>query len=301
MPKTDVHIEASGRKTGKGYGEVHGFVDLESKKPERHDITRMVDLANLIESRHGGEAAQELVQHIHDDMQNKFSEFKAMLRRRAKELADGGNVAAFDALVAEAENKLADILAYFGVGAGKQVRLYRVAPADLETLRAAGMNEEDTRHSLMVVHKALEIALRTGAELDLELIGRGALFHDLGKSRTHAIEHGRLGAEIGKRLGLPDAVTDIMEKHIRGGLTEAEARELGLPVKDYALNRLEERIIIYADRLVDIIADGVAATGEEAEKRFEEILTDNVKYGKNDITLKRYLVYHREIQALMGN
>ena len=30
-------------------------------------------------------------------------------------------------------------------------------------------------------------------------------------------------------------------------------------------------------------------------------LPTNVKYGKNDITLKRYLGYHREIQALMGN
>jgi uncharacterized protein len=301
MPKTDVHIDSSTRKTGKGYPEVHGFVDLEAKKPERHDITRMVDLANLIESRHGGEAAQELVQHIHDDMQNKFGDFKGMLRRRAKELADGGNAAAFDTLVAEAEKKLADILAYFGVGAGKQVRLFRVAPADLAALGAAGMNEQDTRHSLKVVHKALEIALRTGAELDLELVGRGALFHDLGKSKTHAIEHGRLGAEIGKGIGLPGAVTDIMEKHIRGGLTEEEARELGLPVKDYALKRIEERIIIYADRLVDIIADGVVQTEEEAEKRFEEILTTQVKYGKNDITLKRYLGYHREIQALMGN
>ncbi len=183
MPKTDVHIDSSNRKTGKGYHEVHGFVDLESKKPERHDITRMVDHANLIESRLGGEAAQELVQHIHDDMQNKFSDFKAMLRRRAKELADGSNLVAFETLVAEAEKKLADILAYFGVAAGKQVRLYRVAAADVETLRAAGMNAEDLGHSLKVVQKALEIAVRTGAELDLELVGRGALFHDLGKSQ----------------------------------------------------------------------------------------------------------------------
>jgi uncharacterized protein len=45
----------------------------------------------------------------------------------------------------------------------------------------------------------------------------------------------------------------------------------------------------------------VSKTEEEAEQRFEEILTTNIKYGKNDITLKRYLGYHREIQALMGN
>ena len=29
-----------------------------------------------------------------------------------------------------------------------------------------------------------------------------------------------------------------MEKHIRGGLTEEEAKELGLPIKDYTLKTL---------------------------------------------------------------
>ena len=181
------------------------------------------------------------------------------------------------------------------------VRPYRVADADVDLLRKAGVSEDDVQHCLAVAAKALEIAHRTGAALDLELIGRGALLHDIGKARTHAIEHGKLGAEMGKTLGLPTAVTDIMEKHIRGGLTEAEATELGLPVKDYRLNRIEEKVVIYADRLVDIITDGVVKTGEEAEQRFEEILKTNVKYGKNEITLKRYLGYHREIQALMGN
>jgi uncharacterized protein len=67
------------------------------------------------------------------------------------------------------------------------------------------------------------------------------------------------------------------------------------------LKSMEEKIVIYADRLVDIITDGVVKTDEEAEQRFEEILTTNIKYGKNDITLNRYLGYHSEIQALMGN
>jgi len=226
MPKTDVHIEASVKKTGKSHQAVQAFVDFEKKKPERHDVTKMVDYTRLIESKYG---------------------------------------------------------------------------VDVELLRKAGVSEDDIEHCLAVAAKALEIAHRTGAALDFELIGRGALFHDLGKSKTHAIEHGKLGAEMGQKLGLPAAITDIMEKHIRGGLTEAEAIELGLPVKDYRLNKIEEKIVIYADRLVDIIMDGVVKTDEEAEQRFEEILTTQIKYGKNDITLKRYLGYHREIQALMGN
>ena len=306
MPKTDVHIEASVKKTGKSHQAVHAFVDFEKKKPERHDVTRMVDYTRLIESKYGVEAAQELVQHIHDDIQCRFKDFIGTLKKRAGELSSGdpAQVAVgskLNTLVSEAESKLKNILDYFGVVEGKNVHLYRLAAGDVELLRKAGVSEDDIQHCLTVAAKALEIAHRTGAALDFELIGRGALFHDLGKSKTHAIEHGKFGAELGKKLGLPAAITDIMEKHIRGGLTEAEATELGLPVKDYRLKSTEEKIVIYADRLVDIIMDGVAKTEEEAEQRFEEILTTNIKYGKNDNTLKRYLGYHREIQALMGN
>jgi uncharacterized protein len=180
-------------------------------------------------------------------------------------------------------------------------RQYELQEADIALLRSAGLSEEDLAHSVKVAGKALEIAGRTGAEVDLELVGRGALFHDLGKAKTHAIDHGRLGAALGQTLGLPPAITAIMEKHIRGGMTAEEAVELGLPVKDYTLHSLEERIIIYADRLVDIITDGIVEIHDdmEAESRFEEFLRTIPKYGKNAQTLARYLDYHGEIQALM--
>lgn len=178
---------------------------------------------------------------------------------------------------------------------------YRIDQKDIDLLRKSGMSEPDLDHSLKVALKALEIAERSGAEMDMELVGRGALFHDLGKVRTHEINHGRIGAEMGKELGLPASITLIMEKHIRGGLTEGEASELGLPVKDYTLRRREERIVIYADRLVDIIHDGIVKIEEEAEaeKRFAQILKEYPKYGKNEKTLNRYLAYHEEIQGLI--
>jgi uncharacterized protein len=177
----------------------------------------------------------------------------------------------------------------------------RIQASDMDLLKKAGVSENDITHSRKVAGKALEIAGRSGANLNMKLVGRGALFHDLGKAQTHALEHGKIGAELGRKLGLPEAVTAIMEKHIRGGLTTDEAVELGLPVKDYTLNVLEERIIIYADRLVDIISDGIVSINseQEAEDRFEEILRTYPKYGKNEITLNRYLGYHREIQGLI--
>jgi uncharacterized protein len=179
---------------------------------------------------------------------------------------------------------------------------YTIQPADVDLLRRAGVSEADIDHSVKVAEKALEIAGRTRTDLDMALVGRGALFHDLGKARTHEIEHGKVGAEMGLALGLPEEITAVMEKHIRGGLTAEEAVELGLPVKDYTLGTLEERIIIYADRLVDIITDGIVAikVEKEAEARFEEILQTIPKYGKNDRTLARYLGYHREIQGLVN-
>lgn len=170
--------------------------------------------------------------------------------------------------------------------------VYSVQNFDIEVLRTAGMADDDITHSVHVAEKALEIANRIGGNcINQELAGRGALFHDLGKTRTHEMEHGKIGAEIGRNIGLPGEICDIMEKHIRGGLTEPEARELNLPVKDYTLRRLEERIVIYADRLVDIIYDGIVPvkSEREAEERFEEILRTYPKYGKNEVTLNRYL------------
>lgn len=178
---------------------------------------------------------------------------------------------------------------------------YTIKKEDLDLLKDQGMDAEDLEHSIQVAEKALEIASRMDVNLDMELIGRGALFHDLGKTETHGITHGLLGAEKGTELGLPDTVNAIMEKHIRGGLTETEAIELDLPVKDYTLHLLEERVIIYADRLVDIIHDGIVEIDGEhdAETRFKNILKKEKKYGKNDITTQRYYRYHDEIQSLI--
>ncbi len=304
MPVLKVHFETSLRRTGKEHHDVHEFVDAPGKKDERHDIKKIHEFGEMFRKSHGEEAVREYIQHIHDDVRAKFSHLIEDLETSVKEittalLSSPGHddlSRKLAGLVRETDRTVKEILAYFGVAA--KPLSYSIRDDDLALLRKAGVAEEDVDHSLKVARKALDIARRTGASVDMEFTGRAALFHDLGKAQTHAIEHGRLGAEAGKKLGLPDHITAVMEKHIRGGLTEAEARELGLPVKDYSLKALEERIIIYADRLVDIIMDGVVKTEPEAEERFEEILSTNPQYGKNEATLQRYLGYHREIQGL---
>jgi len=179
---------------------------------------------------------------------------------------------------------------------------YTLEEADIDLLRSEGMTEDDLEHSILVAEKSLDLARRTGADLDMEFVGRGGLFHDLGKTVSREIDHGYCGAQRGAELGLPEEINGMMEKHIRGGVTEPEAIDFGLPVKDYTLRRLEEKIIAYADRLVDIIHEDLVELDNEleAETRFEAILNDIAKYGNNDITRTRYLSYHNEIQKLIA-
>lgn len=172
---------------------------------------------------------------------------------------------------------------------------------DVEILVEAGCPEEAIAHSVEVARKALEISSRVKVKVDRQLIVRGAVFHDLGKAKTYGLQHGEIGAEMARDYGLGDGIINIILKHIRGGLTEPEARELELPVRDYTLRSTEEKIVIYADRMVDIYTEDLVGVDEKgAETRFEEILKQFVKYGKNEITRERYLKLHREIHEWMA-
>lgn len=280
MPPTPKHLQTSISRTGKDYAALHAWIDDPILKAERHDFTRMLDFAPQIRAQYGDEGVAEYIEHLREDMDVKLMKIW------------GKDAATRD-----------EALDYYGIR--RKGRDYSLDVADIKLLQDAGMCAEGLDHSLKVAGKALEIARRVGAAsrtpVDMELVGRGALFHDLGKVKTHGMEHGRIGAEMGAALGLPPAITAIMEKHIRGGLSAGEAAELGLPVKDYTLRTLEERIVIYADRLVDIIWDGIekVSSQQDAEDRFMAILEGNIKYGKNAQTLERYRGYHDEIQGLM--
>lgn len=174
---------------------------------------------------------------------------------------------------------------------------------EIAMLEKAGCPEEAVLHSIEVARKALEISSRVKIPVDRKLIARGAIFHDLGKAKTHGMQHGEIGAQMAAELGLEKEIIDIILKHIRGGLTEAEAIELGLPVRDYTLRTPEEKIVIYADRMVDIYMDLIVPDTDEkdAESSFVEILHKYEKYGKNETTLQRYIALHDEIHDWMND
>ncbi len=89
-----------------------------------------------------------------------------------------------------------------------------------------------------------------GVAVDVELVEIGALLHDLGRSRTHSVNHVVAGVEIAKAADLSEPVIGIIKRHVGGGITKAEAKELGWPEDNYVPVRLEEKIVSYADKLV---------------------------------------------------
>jgi uncharacterized protein len=281
MPIIEKHVEISRQRTGKDYLELHEWMDADpGKKSERHDVTRICEYGQLMREKYGDEGLEEFVQHIYDDITEKY------MRGR---LEITGAVQA-QVAAADLRNRLAG-----GDGASCNIRV-----TDVDLMRRSGMSEEDIAHSIQVAQKAVEIAERIRVPLDMILVGRGGLLHDLGKAQGRGDDHGILGAEIGKQLNLPNEIIRIMEKHVKAGLTEEEAREAGLPPKDYSAKTIEEKIVIYADKLVDIIAhpDRLVDTEAEAEERFIEILTLNPKLAKGDKPMARLVQIHGEIQSL---
>lgn len=76
------------------------------------------------------------------------------------------------------------------------------------------------------------------------------MLHDIGRSRTHGLTHAIVGVEIARKHGYSEDVLNIIERHIGAGITESEAEKLGLPVKSYMPETLEEKIVAHADNLV---------------------------------------------------
>lgn len=105
------------------------------------------------------------------------------------------------------------------------------------------------RHCCMVMAAATLLAERCDA--DVELVKAGALLHDIGRARTHGIEHVAKSVEIARSLGLPRALIKIIATHVGAGLTSEEAVALGLPPGNYLPNTLEEKLVCHADNLID--------------------------------------------------
>ena len=143
--------------------------------------------------------------------------------------------------------------------------------------------ENVIQHCIAVCRKAMKIAANFD-DADKDLIRKGALLHDIGRSRTHGITHAVEGVEIARGYGYPVEVLNIIERHIGAGITAEEAVKLGLPEKSYVPETLEEKIVAHADNLisgtkevdVDFVIEKWKRTIEDSDDNIERlIMLDN--------------------------
>jgi uncharacterized protein len=121
-------------------------------------------------------------------------------------------------------------------------------------LRKARCSEKVIDHCVTVstlARKLAESCKRKGLKVDVNLVEVGGLLHDLGRARTHGIKHAVVGGEMAAEIGLPPAMISVIERHVGAGISKDEAKVLGLPEKSYIPETLEERIVSYADKLIE--------------------------------------------------
>jgi uncharacterized protein len=124
----------------------------------------------------------------------------------------------------------------------------------LQLLRENQCSEQVINHCEAVTELVLETAnvlKERGLKIDFALVEVGALLHDIGRSKTHTVHHAVVGAEIAKSARLPDSVVSIIKRHVGGGITASEAEKLGWPKDVYVPVTLEEKIVSYADKLIE--------------------------------------------------
>lgn len=163
----------------------------------------------------------------------------------------------------------------------------------LSYLERQGCSKGVIEHCKTVTSYALEVAEacnKKGLEVDVDLVTIGAVLHDIGRSESHSVDHAVRGAQIAARLQLPSSIVSIIERHVGGGIEEKEAERLGWPVKSYVPCSLEEKIVAYADKLV------------EGSKRISidaalQRLQNDSNMQKN--SLKRILEWHKEFAVYL--
>jgi uncharacterized protein len=124
----------------------------------------------------------------------------------------------------------------------------------LEILRQNHCPTKVIEHCQAVASLALELAgklVTKNLKVNLQLVLAGALLHDLGRCKTHSVDHAVVGAQIAEVSGLPDEVVCIIKRHVGAGITSEEALWLGWPKDIYVPLTLEEKIVSYADKLID--------------------------------------------------
>jgi uncharacterized protein len=148
-------------------------------------------------------------------------------------------------------------------------------------------------HCELVAELAVEISIKLekkGVKVNRELVEIGALLHDLGRSKTLGVNHGVVGAEMAVSAGLPEELVRIIRSHVGGGITANEAKVFGWPEGVYVPLTLEEKIVSYADKLID-----------QSKRVPIELEIKKLRLEHKDESAERVRKLHEEITSLIGN
>lgn len=163
-------------------------------------------------------------------------------------------------------------------------------------LISSGCPPDVIEHCKAVADYAREIAInirdnasRHPMQIDVDAVFVGALLHDIGRSKTHGIDHAVAGARIAREKGLDDTLVKIIERHIGAGIPKEEAIGLGLPEKDYLPVTIEEKIVAHADNLIFGTKIG----------KIDELILNLRKKKLDERVIQRFIVLNNEISAMM--
>ncbi len=141
----------------------------------------------------------------------------------------------------------------------------------LRFLYTCHCNKEIIKHVQAVSEYGVEVA-KLCPDVDVELVRIGGLLHDIGRCRSHKIDHGVVGAQILRRNNVDERIVHIVERHVGAGITANEAAQLDLPQGTYVPETIEEKIVAAVDNLLEgskrtSIEEALAAFQREVNKK----------------------------------
>jgi uncharacterized protein len=163
----------------------------------------------------------------------------------------------------------------------------------IELLRKNNCPPKVINHCEAVAKFAIETASKLekkGLKIDFKLVEVGALLHDIGRSKTHTVDHAVIGAKIAESAGLPEPVVRIIKRHVGGGITSEEAEKFGWPKDVYVPLTLEEKIVSYADKVI-----------EQSKRVPIDLEIEQLRMEHKDDAAERVRKLNEEITSLLGN
>ncbi|HME54789.1 MAG TPA: HDIG domain-containing protein [Candidatus Lokiarchaeia archaeon] len=167
-----------------------------------------------------------------------------------------------------------------------------------------GLPEGIKEHCIVVKEIALDIVKQIKqrnpqADIDADVVEAGALLHDIGRTKSHGVDHGYRGYMLMREASIDERVARCALVHVLGGFDKedikhefpAEARDeikISLMPKN-----IEEKIVCLADKNAE------GTTQVTTKKRFSRWFK---KYGKSSFLLKsryRIMQIEKDIRALM--